>query len=416
MPPAEPVPSWRSWWRDAAGGLPATYWYLWTGLLINRVGGFAVLFLSLYLTAQRGASPALAGLIVGGYGIGGVAGTLLGGVLTDRWGRRSTLLAAHFATAALLVALGVSTDLRIVAGLALLLGVGQSMPSPAFVAAIIDVVPVERRSRAFNLQFWAFNMGGAVAAALAGIVAEFSFFALFAIDAGMTALTALLIFFWVPETLPARAANEPRPGLGRVLRDRVFLVFVGLTFILALLAAQAVSTVQLAMAADGLRPSVYGLVVSLGGAMIVVGQLFIPKLVGGRRHGQVLAFSFTLVAFGIASVAFADLAWVYIGGAAIWTLGQMFAAPANASIIAELAPWHMRARYQGVFNLVFPGAFFIAPAIGGWSLQNFGAWHWIACGVLGLAGAWGHLVAQTSRSRSLEREAAELSVAEPVAV
>ncbi len=60
----------RRWFRDAAGGLPATYWYLWAGLLINRVGGFAVLFLSLYLTARRGASPALAGVIVGAYGIG----------------------------------------------------------------------------------------------------------------------------------------------------------------------------------------------------------------------------------------------------------------------------------------------------------------------------------------------------------
>jgi len=27
--------------RDTAGGLPSTYWYLWTGPLINRVGGLA---------------------------------------------------------------------------------------------------------------------------------------------------------------------------------------------------------------------------------------------------------------------------------------------------------------------------------------------------------------------------------------
>ena len=49
------------------------------------------------------------------------------------------------------------------------------MPSPAFVAAIVDVVPAERRSRAFNLQFWAFNLGMAVASLLAGVLAEASF-------------------------------------------------------------------------------------------------------------------------------------------------------------------------------------------------------------------------------------------------
>ncbi len=406
----------RRFLSETVGGLPHAFWTLFTALLVNRVGAFAMILLPTYLTSAKGTSLALAGLITGGYGAGGAIGTLTGGVLADRWGRKRTYLLGTSVAAVLMLILGFAEPLWLIALLAFLLGLMHMLPSPAMVAAIVDVTPQADRPRAFNLQFWAFNMGSAVAAALAGIVAEFSFFALFAIDAGMTALTALLIFIWVPETLPARAANEPRPGLGRVLRDRVFLAFVGLTFILALLAAQAVSTVQLAMAADGLRPSVYGLVVSLGGAMIVAGQLFIPKLVGARRHGQVLAFSFTLLAFGFATVAFADLAWVYVSAAAIWTLGQMFAAPANASIIAELAPWHMRARYQGVFNLVFPGAFFVAPAIGGWSLQNFGAWHWVACGVLGLAGAWGHLLAQTARARRLEREAAALSVAEPVVV
>ncbi len=52
----------RRWWDDTAGGLPATFWYLWSGLLINRAGAFALLFLSLYLTAARGAPPSLAGL------------------------------------------------------------------------------------------------------------------------------------------------------------------------------------------------------------------------------------------------------------------------------------------------------------------------------------------------------------------
>ena len=228
----------RAWLRDAAGGLPRTYWFLWTGLLINRVGGFAVLFLSLYLTAQRGASPAVAGLVVGTYGIGGVAGTLLGGVLTDRRGRRSTLLWSHFATAGLLVALALSPQLWSIAALCLLLGVGQSMPAPAFVAAIVDVVPAHRRSRAFNLQFWAFNLGLAGASLLAGLLAEWSYLGLFLIDAASTVLTGVLIAWKVPETLTRRQVAVAAPGLRTVLADRIFLIFVGLTLLQALLYAQ----------------------------------------------------------------------------------------------------------------------------------------------------------------------------------
>jgi MFS family permease len=129
----------------------------------------------------------------------------------------------------------------------------------------------------------------------------------------------------------------------------------------------------------------------------------------------VLALAFVFVGVGYAVLSIASLAWVYVGAAVVWTVGQMLAAPANASVLAELAPWHMRARYQGVFNLVFPVAFFVAPAIGGWSLQTIGPWHWIACGALGLAAAWGHLLAAPARSRRISAEAAALSTEEPVA-
>lgn len=191
----------RRWLTDTAGGLPATFWYLWAGLLINRAGAFAMLFLSLYLTAARGASESLRR---GGraYGAGGAAGVLLGGVLADRWGRRSTLVAAHVVTAALMVALALSQHLGVIAALALLVGVTHSMPSPAFVAAIVDVVPEHRRSRAFNLQFWAFNLGMAVASMLAGLLAEASYVALFLVDAVATVATAALIAWKVPETWP----------------------------------------------------------------------------------------------------------------------------------------------------------------------------------------------------------------------
>jgi MFS family permease len=96
------------------------------------------------------------------------------------------------------------------------------------------------------------------------------------------------------------------------------------------------------------------------------------------------------------------MAWLYLAAAVIWTCGQMLAAPANASVNAELSPIELRGRYQAVFYLVFPVALFVAPAVSGWSLQRLGAWHWVLCGLLGLGTAVGHLA--TARTR--ERQAA----------
>lgn len=448
----------RRWLDDTAGGLPATFWYLWAGLLINRAGAFAMLFLSLYLTEARGASEALTGTVVGAYGLGGAGGVLLGGVLADRWGRRSTLLAAHLATAGLMVGLAFSRHLVMIAALAALVGVAHSMPSPAFVAAIVDVVPERRRSRAFNLQFWAFNLGMAVASLLAGLLAEASFVALFLVDAAATALAAVVIAWKVPETLPRRAAKaapildtsrsdrtesvqdlrlapsrgsgavtrragrgrragwrwvgrrerragwrragrERQPGLHTALTDRTFLTFVGLTFVLAVLTMQTSTIMPLAMRSDGLRPSAYGAVVALGGVLIVLGQLFVPRLIERHRKDRVLAVSTALLALGFATLAFADDVAVYLAAAVVWTVGQMLAAPPNAQINADLAPLELRARYQSVFYLAFPAASFVAPTLGGVSLQYLGDRHWLIVGGLGLLAAGCHLLAGPPRER-----------------
>ncbi|PZG23968.1 MFS transporter [Micromonospora craterilacus] len=403
----------RRWLADTAGGLPATFWYLWAGLLINRAGAFAMLFLSLYLTAARGASESLAGVVVGAYGAGGAAGVLLGGVLADRWGRRSTLVAAHLATAALMVALALSQQLGVIALLALLVGVTHSMPSPAFVAAIVDVVPEHRRSRAFNLQFWAFNLGMAVASLLAGLLAEASYVALFLVDAAATLATAVLIAWKVPETLAHRSARPPaqpeaarpagrqprRPGLHTALADRHFLAFVGLTFVLAVLTMQASTIMPLAMRADGLGPSAYGVVVALGGVLIVLGQLFVPRLIDHHRKAHVLALSTALLAIGFGALAVADDLAFYLGACVVWTVGSMLAAPPNAQINADLAPPALRARYQSVFYLAFPAASFVAPTLGGFSLQQWGNGHWLLVGALGLLAAGGHLLAGPPRER-----------------
>ncbi|MEH0983783.1 MFS transporter [Micromonospora sp. CPCC 205556] len=394
----------RRWWHDTAGGLPATFWYLWTGLLINRAGAFALLFLSLYLTEARGASEALAGTVVGAYGAGGAVGVLLGGVLADRWGRRATLLAAHLGAAALMAALAFSQHLVLIAVLAALVGVVHSMPSPAFVAAIVDVVPEHRRSRAFNLQFWAFNLGMAVAALLAGVLAEASFMALFLVDAAATLAAAAVIAAKVPETLTRPPAGRERPsrrrsGLRTALTDRTFLVFVALTFVLAVLTMQTSTIMPLAMRADGLGPSAYGVVVALGGALIVVGQLFVPRLIDRHRTDRVLALSTSLLAAGFGALALADALPVYLVAAVVWTVGSMLAAPPNAQINADLAPPELRARYQSVFYLTFPAASFVAPTVGGVSLQYLGDWHWLIVGAVGLLAAGGHLLAGPSRQR-----------------
>ena len=46
---------------------------------------------------------------------------------------------------------------------------------------------------------------------------------------------------------------------------------------------QHISMLPIAMGDDGLSPATYGSVIALNGVLIVVGQLFVPRLIRGRE-------------------------------------------------------------------------------------------------------------------------------------
>ncbi len=50
--------------HGAVGGLPRSFWALWAGALVNRVGTFVVPFLALYLTQRRHLAVSAAGFVV----------------------------------------------------------------------------------------------------------------------------------------------------------------------------------------------------------------------------------------------------------------------------------------------------------------------------------------------------------------
>ena len=79
-------------WRD----LPSAFWFLWVGTIVNRLGGFAVPFLMLYLTARLGMGAGAAARHRLRARPGVVPRAAAGGELADRLGRRPVMLLSFF--------------------------------------------------------------------------------------------------------------------------------------------------------------------------------------------------------------------------------------------------------------------------------------------------------------------------------
>lgn len=381
--------------KALVGGLPGPFWTLWVGTLINRLGSFVLPFLTLFLTVQRGVSPASASAMVGLYGLGAFGASLAGGAIADRLGRRAALLLSLFGGAVMMLVVPWVTGMVALGAAVTTLGFFAELYRPGVSAAITDLVPSADRPRAFALLYWVINVGAAVAPVLAGFLATRSYVTLFVADAATMAIYGLVVLWWVPETRPVVTAPLATGG-ARVAPSGLLVAFrdpllVGIslgTLLVASLFFQAISTLPLEILADGLGESGFGLAIGANGLLVVLASLPIAHLVAGRRPLPVLALAAAITGLGLGLTGPASTVATYALTVAVWTLGEIMLAPVAPSLVAELAPIHLRGAYQGVFHAGWGLAAFLGPLVGGAVLQRFGAGVlWPSCLATGLAAA-----------------------------
>jgi MFS family permease len=382
--------------RPGPLGLARAYWVLWSGMLLNRLGGTVFFLLGIYLTRDRGLSPALAGLVVSIYASGGLLAGPVGGVLADRFGRRPTLLAGTASSGLLMLALGLARSTPEIVVLAPLLGFFTELCRPPLQAAVADVVPPADRPRAYGLLHWAINLGFAGAASLGGVLADHHFAALFVIDGVTTLGYGAIVYLGLRETRPFAATAVTRRQLARrfvlPLRDWRLVRFTLIQLLLLLAFAQVVFMLPIDMHAQGLSTARIGQLLGLNGLLIVFAQPIALRALRGFGQVAWLAAGAVLIGLGFGATAFAGGAAIYASGVVLWTLGEIGFATATPALVAALAPVDQRGAYQGTYQLAWAVASTAAPVVGSLALVHFGRGAlWL--GGLGVcwAAAWLHL-------------------------
>jgi len=371
------------------GGLPSGFWWLWTGQLINRAGGFVKPLLAFYISSKLGGSAELAGTVVAAIGVGSLVAGPLGGVLADRIGHKPTLVGGQLVTAANTVVLAYARSPWALLLGAFALGVALNASRPAFNALIGDIVPPADQSRAYSLNFWAINIGFSMAMFSVGLVSVTGYTALFWLDGAASAISALLIAALVPvqreAPLPEATARE---GLGVVLRDRTLVAFVAAEFLVLTILSQSEGGLPIAMGRAGFSPSEFGRLVALNGIVIVALQLPLSRLFGRFAESGVLAGSSALIGIGYSVLLFGQSPWIYALSIVVWTVGEIGNTPTSFALVTRLSPPHLRGRYQGLYQLAWTGSAVAAPLIGGWVIHAWGpAPLWCGCLVVGVAAA-----------------------------
>ena len=293
------------------------------------------------------------------------------GILTDRFGARPLVAISLAASGMACIALGTlaasTTPLGVILTVAFVMGVLQTLGSPAFISIVNDLVPVRAISSAVALTFLGFNFGRIAGGIAAGIL-------LVSLSPNlMTAAALSIVVAGVLQGLPALPILRIRvteiatrttsislfrplieagayairyPTLGTIVLLSVAPGAIGLSYMYML----PVVVRDLGAPADTV-----GLLYAGGGAGGLLAGLVAEPLMQRLGHGRAVFTGLALVAAGMIVAGAGGMVPIAILGIGLAQAGFVVYASSSLALVQALSPARLRGRLTSLFTLLYWG-------------------------------------------------------------
>lgn len=387
----------RNPWRGV-GGLPAPVWIVFATTLVNRAGSMVIPFMVLYVSRHLGVRPALAGMALTVYGVGGLVGAPIAGRLCDRLGPFAVLRDSLMLSGVILLLFPLTTRFETFLGLTFVWSLVAESVRPASLAALTSFVRPEQRKAAVAVNRLGINLGMSVGPAVGGFLATVSYPLLFVVD-GATALgagfllTGLLGLRRFAALRGRHFRDDTRTAERRratsVVRDPRAVVFLTGVLLMAVVFYQHEGAMPLFLVRDlRYRESFYGMLFVVNTLLIVVAEVPLNLAMERWSHRWTLVLGATLFAVGFGSMAVLHSVPGLLFAAVVWTFGEMIALPASGAYAADIAPPGRAGQYAGAYASTFSLAILVGPWAGTVALERVGGTAlWCGALVVGLMSA-----------------------------
>jgi MFS family permease len=385
MSTTTPRPSIASFWND----LPREGKLLLSVVAFEFIGtGLVLPFWVVYLHELRGHSLSTVGILLAVMAAAGVVVAAPGGMLIDRIGARRTMIGVlvlgvvgntvvAFADNLVLATIGVA-----------LVGSGFGMGWPASQAMIATVVPSPIRSRYFGMNFSLLNLGIGIGGIVGGLVVDVhhlsSFQAMYLGDAvsylpSICLLLVPLRHIGAPVPHPDNDEGAEKISYLKVLRAPAMGTMTVLMFVSAFVGYSQLNTGMPAYsrAIGEVSTKGLGLAFAANTLVIVLLQLVVLQRIEGHRRTRVIvgmamvwSVSWALLAASGISPGTLSATLFVAACASVFALGETLLQPTVPAIINDLAPDHLRGRYNALSAGSFQSASILGPIVAGFMIGH----------------------------------------------
>lgn len=348
-------------------GLSTPAWMLALVMLVNRSGAMVVPFLGVYLVNHLGFSLENAGILLSCFGIGSVAGSSLGGWLTDKFGHFNVQLFSLIGIIPLFLLLPHLTTMPTIAAGILALSLVSDIFRPANSVSLAHYSKPENLVRSFTLNRMALNLGFSIGPALGGFLAAISYDLLFYGNA-VGATVAALIFYFYFRNKKGSAKDKETEALKSIpyqspYKDKLFLVFTFLSILFAICFFQLFSTLPLYYReVYQLTEKSIGVILAFSGVVIFCLEMMIVHFAERKSTaGNAIIIGVIFCGLAFASLAVVYGIWLLYISMFLLCIAEMLAMPFMATVTLQRSNAKNRGAYMGLNSLALSAGLIFAP-------------------------------------------------------
>ncbi|MBW5470062.1 MFS transporter [Brevibacillus formosus] len=319
-------------------------------------------------------------------------GSIVGGMMFDRWGKMRTIIVGSIGVILISLGLGVTQDFTIYVVLLLLNGLFYGSLSPVMNALAVVLWPDGGR-KGINLIYVTLNVGVAAGSALGGFLASVSFAWTFFGNAISQVIVLAMFLLILPRQLKLAEQQRQNSTAGQSMSEEAtgdepqqpqqeskvvwgaLLLLCGGLLISWIVYVQWTTVLSTYMQSLGISLRQYSLLWTLNGGLILFGQPLIAWVI--RRFARTLKAQMLLGAYIFAlSMLILSQSTVYAGfvaGMFIMTLGEMLVWPAVPAVAAQFTPEGREGFIQGLIAGTGSAGRMLGPLLGAFIFQSIHA-------------------------------------------
>ena len=341
-------------------------------LSLRFLGLFLVLpVISIYALNLEGSTPLLVGVVVGGYALTQAIFQVPFGTMSDKIGRKPTILVGLLIFLVGSIICAYSTDIY-----TLMLGrflQGAGAIGSVITAMISDLVPEEVRGKAMAIMGGTIALSFAVAMGLGPVIgASYGVDSLFFITAGLSVFAMILLFTKVPTPPRIKHIYHGTTKTSDILKDTNLLNMIVINAMQKGLMTVAFVLIPIILTSDEFAWEKGDLYMAYLPAMVLGLIAMGPAAVFGEKYNkpkQIFLISIVLFIGSFALMGLTHSSTLFIVAVSMFFIAFNMMEPLVQSMITKFAKVHQKGAALGISNSVAYFATFIGGTTAGLMLQ-----------------------------------------------